>query len=189
MTTYTRSFRVRLYPNSQLATHSHLHAGARLRCIDIYRSNRLRIVVLFALSFNASSQGLYRNFGYREVGIFVEQDGSTADSSTLWRWRRSSSRWCFRVSTQYRSEPLGRSSRAAGVVTIAFGRGALLLSPRGSNMRSGVQISNAARGSNLKWGSNLGCRFHTARTRRSRLHRYGVVIDLSHFGVGFVVQP
>jgi arsenate reductase len=38
--------------------------------------------VLFALSGNAGSQGLYRKFGYREVGIFVEQgrlDGRFVD--------------------------------------------------------------------------------------------------------------
>lgn len=39
-------------------------------------------IVLFALSGNSSSQGLYRKFDYREVGVFVEQgrlDGRFVD--------------------------------------------------------------------------------------------------------------
>jgi phosphinothricin acetyltransferase len=39
-------------------------------------------IVLFAISGNAGGQGLYRKFGYREVGVFVEQgrlDGRFVD--------------------------------------------------------------------------------------------------------------
>lgn len=46
------------------------------------KQNAFHKIVLFTLSFNANGQGLYRKFGYRDVGIFREQgrlDGRFVD--------------------------------------------------------------------------------------------------------------
>ncbi len=49
---------------------------------DVARRNGFHKIVLFAVTFNAAGQRLYRKAGYREVGIFREQgvlDGRFVD--------------------------------------------------------------------------------------------------------------
>jgi L-amino acid N-acyltransferase YncA/protein-tyrosine-phosphatase len=86
-------------------------------------------IVLFTFAFNTSGQGLYRKFGYREVGIFKEQgrlDGAFVDVMAMEKILRPSILFVCRHNTgrsqmaeAYLREFLGNRVEVASAGTVA----------------------------------------------------------------------